>query len=109
MGSYSTLPSNSTMNVSSPEVEVIHYLFGGLAIIFGVIVLSSLIIACCFFKQSLSSVSSNDEEKSSNMHVMDTDQVISEPKIVVIMPGETNPTYVAKPVSSISHPDRLDL
>ncbi|CAK8540843.1 unnamed protein product [Lathyrus sativus] len=109
MGSYSTLSSNSTMKASSSEAEVIHYLFGGLAVIFGVITLSLLIISCYFWKQFLSFASSNDEEKSSNMHVMDTDQVVSEAEIVVIMPGETNPTYFAKPDSSISHPDHQDL
>ncbi|CAL5191294.1 unnamed protein product [Lathyrus oleraceus] len=105
------------MNVSSSEAEAeaasfknmsspIPYLFGGLGVIFGAIALSLLIIVCSLWKQSLSSESSNYEEKSSNMHVMDMDQACSEPKIVVMMPGENNPTYFAKPVSSITHLDQ---
>ncbi|GAU14066.1 hypothetical protein TSUD_168910 [Trifolium subterraneum] len=86
----------SLRNLSSP----VPYLFGGLAFILGVIAIALLIIVCSFGKQSSSSTSPNDEDKSSNMHV---DQVSLEPEIVVIMAGESNPTYLAKPVSSISH------
>ncbi|WJX75419.1 hypothetical protein P8452_58954 [Trifolium repens] len=112
MSPYSTLASNhSTMNGSSSEAASLRnlsspvpYLFGGLAFILGVIAIALLIIVCSFGKQySSSSTSSNDEEKSSNMHVVDMDQVSLEQEIVVIMAGESNPTYLAKPVSSISH------
>jgi len=116
MGPNSTLSNNSTMNKSSSEAanlrnlsSPIPYLFGGLALVLGVIAIALLIIACSFRKQYSSSTSTNDEEKSSNMHVVDMDQVSSEPKIVVIMAGESNPTYLAKPVSSISHVDQQAL
>ncbi|CAK8540845.1 unnamed protein product [Lathyrus sativus] len=110
-------PSNSTMNISSSQAELaslknlsspVPYLFAGLALMCGVIAIALLVIACSFRRYS-SSISSNDEEKSSNMHVMDVDQVSPEPKIVVVMPGESNPTHLAKPVLSISHHDQQDL
>ncbi|CAI8592017.1 unnamed protein product [Vicia faba] len=111
-------PSNSSMNnVSTSQAELaslknlrspVPYLFGGLAIMCGVIAIALLILACSFRRYS-SSFSSNDEEKSSEMCVMDVDQVSLEPKIVVVMPGENNPTYLAMPVSSVSHIDQQTL
>ncbi|KAK2359677.1 protein GLUTAMINE DUMPER [Trifolium repens] len=95
----------SLRNLSSP----VPYLFGGLAFILGVIAIALLIIVCSFGEQYSSSTSSNDEEKSSNMHVVDMDQVSLEQEIVVIMAGESNPTYLAKPVSSISHVEQQTL
>ncbi|CAJ2669231.1 unnamed protein product [Trifolium pratense] len=99
MNATSISEANSLRNLSSP----VPYIFGGLAFILGVITIALLLIACSFFKQYSSSTSPNDEDKSSNMHVMDMDQMNLEPKIVVIMPGESNPTHLAKPLSSISH------
>lgn len=116
MGPNSTLSNKySTMNESSSSSSLrnlsspIPYLFGGLALVLGVIAIALLIIACSFRKQYSSSTSTSDEEKSSNMHVVDMDQVSLEPKIVVIMAGESNPTYLAKPVSSISNIDQQAL
>ncbi|KAJ1435423.1 hypothetical protein SESBI_04930 [Sesbania bispinosa] len=74
----------------------IPYLFGGLALMLSVIAIALLIIACSYRKQQYSS-SSGDEEKQPSNKVM----VDMEPKIVVIMAGESNPTYLAKPLSTI--------
>ncbi|XP_004491762.1 protein GLUTAMINE DUMPER 5-like [Cicer arietinum] len=103
MGPSSTLSTNSTMSVSSKNLSSpIPYLFGGLAFMLGVIAIALFILACSFRKQHSSSTTSSDhEEKPSNMHVVDMDQVSLEPKIVVIMAGESNPTYLAEPVSSM--------
>jgi uncharacterized membrane protein YjgN (DUF898 family) len=117
MGPCSTFASNhSTMNGTSSEAASLRnlsspvpYLFGGLAFILGVIAIALLIIVYSFGEQYSSSTSSNDEEKSSNMHVVDMDQVSLEQEIVVIMAGESNPTYLAKPVSSISHVEQQTL
>ncbi|KAK7273238.1 hypothetical protein RIF29_14287 [Crotalaria pallida] len=106
-------PSNSTIssvsrgavfrNLSSP----IPYLFGGLALMLGLISIALLILACSYrkhYSSSSTSAAGNEEEKPTNMMV-DT-KVNSEPKIVVIMAGENNPTYLAKPVSSTSYAER---
>ncbi|KAG5093017.1 hypothetical protein JHK82_051795 [Glycine max] len=86
---------NSTMSesgaggfktLSSP----IPYLFGGLAIMLALIAVALLILAC-------------DEEKPPQMKMVEKEENVSEPKIVVIMAGEGNPTYLAKPVPSTSH------
>ncbi|TKY64997.1 GLUTAMINE DUMPER 2 [Spatholobus suberectus] len=84
-------------NLSSP----IPYLFGGLALMLAVIAVALLILACSYRKQYYSSNSASDEEKPPKM--VDKEVNVSEPKIVVIMAGESNPTYLAKPVPSTSH------
>lgn len=85
------------------------YLFGGLAVMMGLIALALLILACSYKKRSSSST---EESSSSSNNVNDSDdgpqeksstksvQVLSpemEPKFVVIMPGDYNPTCLAKP------------
>ncbi|BAU01446.1 hypothetical protein LR48_Vigan10g225100 [Vigna angularis] len=85
-------PSGSLKNSISP----IPYLFGGLALMLALVGLALLILACSYSK----SYSSNgDAERAKRMAM----EVNSEPKIVVIMAGETNPTYMAKPAPSIHH------
>lgn len=102
--------SNSTMGTSGLRDlrSPIPYLFGGLALMFAVISVALLILACSYRKQHRSS--GDDEEKPPpNNMVEDVDQVNSEPKIVVIMAGESNPTYLAKPVSSTTHTQQQPL
>ncbi|RDX98612.1 Protein GLUTAMINE DUMPER 2, partial [Mucuna pruriens] len=84
-------PSASFKNVTSP----IPYLFGGLALMLALIGLALLILACSYSKSSSST--SNEEKTTKRM------EVDSEPKIVVIMAGDSNPTYLAKPVPSTNH------
>ncbi|KAK4346379.1 hypothetical protein RND71_032718 [Anisodus tanguticus] len=81
------------------------YLFGGLAIIMALIALALLIITCSYKKPS------TEESSSSSNNVNDADQrqekpstkVVElmkpemEPKFVVIMPGDYNPKWLAKP------------
>ncbi|KAL1361044.1 hypothetical protein HN51_006415 [Arachis hypogaea] len=107
-----TTPSSSsnnstTLTDSANDLRNFHsptpYLFGGLALMLLLIAVSLLILACSFRKRyssssNNSSPSSSDEENNNNKStkiVMDL-----EPKIVVIMAGETNPTYLAEPVIS---------
>ncbi|CAL0318770.1 unnamed protein product [Lupinus luteus] len=87
-------------NMTSP----IPYLFGGLALMLGLISIALLIIACSYRKQNWPN-SVSDEEKPTNKVV--NMEVDSEPKIVVIMAGESNPTYLAKPVSSTSYSEQV--
>ncbi|EEF31582.1 protein GLUTAMINE DUMPER 4 [Ricinus communis] len=73
------------------------YLFGGLALMLGVIAVALIILACSY-RKSLSDESRGDghEEKPGAKQAeltVDSD----EPKIVVIMAGDDNPTFLAKP------------
>lgn len=73
------------------------YLFGGLAFVLGLIAIALLILACSY-RKSLSNSSSENAEKAATKQV-EIEVLDSEPKIAVIMAGEENPTYLAKPVS----------
>ncbi|KAE9604998.1 hypothetical protein Lal_00036838 [Lupinus albus] len=102
--------SNSTITTSKGAtlrnmVSPIPYLFGGLAFMLGLISIALLIIACSYRKQNSSSTLASDEEKSSNKVV--NKEMDSEQKIVVIMAGESNPTYLAKPISSTSYSEQV--
>ncbi|GMY12795.1 protein GLUTAMINE DUMPER 4-like [Fagus crenata] len=77
----------------------IPYLFGGLALMLGLIAMALVILACSYSK-SLSNAASDAEEKQAKTVNMEVD---SEPKVVVIMAGDDIPTYLAKPVSSTCH------
>ncbi|KAI4352321.1 hypothetical protein L6164_006585 [Bauhinia variegata] len=72
----------------------IPYLFGGFALMLALIAVALLILACSFRKGSPSSAP-GDEEKPTQTAKMEGEY---EPKIVVIMAGDTNPTYLANPV-----------
>ncbi|KAK7295577.1 hypothetical protein RJT34_18487 [Clitoria ternatea] len=93
---------NSTIGVSGLEdlSSPIPYIFGGLALMLGVIAVALLILACSYRRRysSSNSLGVGDEEKPSKVMMMD-----SEPKIVVIMAGESNPTFLATPIPSTSH------
>ena len=67
------------------------YLFGGIGVLLGVIMVALFILSCCHHR---SSDNENKEEKP--MKVVNT-EANPEMKIAVIMPGDDNPTYVAKP------------
>ncbi|KAB2075040.1 hypothetical protein E1A91_A07G200500v1 [Gossypium mustelinum] len=73
----------------------IPYLFGGIAAMLGLIAIALVILACSFRE---SSRSSNDEaEEKPAKPTVDAMQLEMEPKIVVIMAGDENPTYIANP------------
>lgn len=74
----------------------IPYLFGGIAAMLGLIAIALVILACSFRETSRSS---NDEaeEKPAKQPVAAM-QLEMEPKIVVIMAGDENPTYIANPI-----------
>ncbi|TXG51566.1 hypothetical protein EZV62_024090 [Acer yangbiense] len=71
------------------------YLFGGLLLVFGVIAITLLFLACCYNNSSSEYIGDEEkEEKSSKTMELEAD---SEPKVVVIMAGDDQPTYIAKP------------
>ncbi|XVF49828.1 hypothetical protein PTKIN_Ptkin04bG0047400 [Pterospermum kingtungense] len=69
------------------------YVFGGLAIIFGIIAFALLFLACCLPRSS-SEFRNRKEEKCKETIQASASK---EPKIVVIMAGDDHPRYVAKP------------
>ncbi|KAB5561050.1 hypothetical protein DKX38_006007 [Salix brachista] len=69
------------------------YVFVGLAFMLGLITVALIILACSNIKSSTSEA--EDEIPARQLEI----QVESEPKIVVIMAGDDNPTYLARPVS----------
>ncbi|MED6205775.1 hypothetical protein PIB30_020903 [Stylosanthes scabra] len=83
--------ATSLRNVSSP----IPYLFGGLAFMLGLIAMALMLLACSYHNQQYSSSSTAPAKTTTEKEAED-----SEPKIVVIMAGDSNPTYLAKPISS---------
>ncbi|KAL7190669.1 hypothetical protein ACSBR2_022860 [Camellia fascicularis] len=79
----------------------IPYLFSGLAVMLGLIAFALVILACSYKKSSSSSSSSSSSNSSTHAGEMPVRPLPEmEPKIVVIMAGDENPTYLAKPVSS---------
>ncbi|KAA8530499.1 hypothetical protein F0562_005208 [Nyssa sinensis] len=85
----------------------IPYLFGGLALMLGLIALALIILACSMRKSSSDQSSSEVEEKPA-ANPVNLPQPEMEPKIVVIMAGDDNPTYLAKPLSCIRHTEQAD-
>ncbi|KAI3452155.1 hypothetical protein Pfo_008820 [Paulownia fortunei] len=73
----------------------IPFIIGGVALMLGVIPVALILLA---FSYSKSSESSNG--KSGNpVHDIQPEM---EPRVVVIMAGETNPTHLAKPIAAIN-------
>ncbi|KAK9924794.1 hypothetical protein M0R45_033145 [Rubus argutus] len=106
----SLLISNSTSSAASAGEAVFSnwkspmpYLFGGLALMLGLVAVALLILACSFRKISSSnstSSSAEDDGKPTSREVDDIEAAESEPKILVIMAGEKTPSYLANPICS---------
>ncbi|GLJ43177.1 hypothetical protein SUGI_0896360 [Cryptomeria japonica] len=74
----------------------IPYLFGGVAAMLALIAVALLILACSFWKLSGHSGEANDDgsvEKKTEVWKEED----SEKKVVVIMAGDAEPTFLAKP------------
>ena len=83
----------------------IPYLFGGLALMLTLIACALIILVCSYKKPYSSSSSSNsseagagDQEKGSMADFRVELSPEMEPKIVIVMPGDIHPTYLAKPL-----------
>ncbi|KAK9272604.1 hypothetical protein L1049_002978 [Liquidambar formosana] len=85
----------------------IPYLFGGLALMLGLIAVALVVLVCTHRKHSSNS-SSNDAEEKPVKPTINT-LADAEPKIVVIMAGENNPTYIATPAVTFlpSHTEQV--
>ncbi|XP_050902994.1 protein GLUTAMINE DUMPER 5-like [Lathyrus oleraceus] len=91
--------SGGFKNVTSP----IPYLFGGIALMLAIVTFSLIVLACCCQENSSSTTLTNEDKSMKNVEMV----VDLEPKIVVIMAGDSNPTYLAKPVSSTCHTEEM--
>lgn len=88
------------------------YLFASLALMLGLIGLALIILACSYRKSSSSSSSGSNsspadpgEKLAKPVYVLQPEM---EPKIVVTMPGDENPSYLAIPVSAnIRHTEEV--
>lgn len=92
---------NTTITVSELNQwkSPIPYIFCGLALIMLGLAGLALIIRSCSCRES-SSESSNERNPTNPLHSLQTEM---ETRVnVVIMAGETNPTFLAMPVPSIS-------
>lgn len=61
----------------------------------------ALIILACSYKKSPNNSSNDDAEEEKSAKPVRVLQPEWEPRIVVIMAGDNNPTYLAEPVSAI--------
>ncbi|WCJ25493.1 glutamine dumper 5 [Euphorbia peplus] len=73
------------------------YLFGGLAAMLGLIGMALLILACSSKKPHTNLQPQEDNNNDRKMEMIMMMPMEMEPKIVVIMPGDHNPTFFAKP------------
>ncbi|XP_057523470.1 protein GLUTAMINE DUMPER 6-like [Amaranthus tricolor] len=96
MTSPNSSSSTEIMRWNSP----IPYLFGGLALMLGLISIALIILACSDRKKNSSSSSSSiDVEKPV---IIDNMVDLDVPKIAVIMAGNDNPTCIAIPTTTVS-------
>ncbi|KAI7727725.1 hypothetical protein M8C21_008359 [Ambrosia artemisiifolia] len=102
----STTAAATGLQWSSP----IPYLFGGLALVL-ILIAFALIILACSFKKPYSSSSDSIENDASDQDKPSVPQFRveipeeMEQKLVIVMPGDINPTYLAKPAppTSVDH------
>ncbi|XP_017417853.1 protein GLUTAMINE DUMPER 4 [Vigna angularis] len=83
----------------------IPYLFGGLALMLALISVSLVILVCSYRKRDSSPESSSSSSEAENMKSQPMTKILytnSEPEVVVIMAGDHNPTYLAKPSTTSS-------
>lgn len=76
------------------------YLFGALAAMLGLIMIALIILACSYRNYPGSRPSGNDVDDPEKPPSSDLLRPEMEPRVVVIMAGDHNPTYLAKPTAS---------
>ncbi|KAJ4748152.1 Protein GLUTAMINE DUMPER 1 [Rhynchospora pubera] len=76
------------------------YLFGGIGAMLFLIAVALLVLACSHKKRSNSDLESSSRPKSET-NVDSMSPVDREPPIFVIVPGETVPSFLAKPASRL--------
>ncbi|KAL3526659.1 hypothetical protein ACH5RR_011315 [Cinchona calisaya] len=78
------------------------YLFGGLAVMLGLIAVALITLACSYRKYPGFQPSSETENDIDDQEDKPPRAALEmEPRIVVIMAGDQNPTYLAKPTTPV--------
>ncbi|KAJ1428128.1 hypothetical protein SESBI_09128 [Sesbania bispinosa] len=72
------------------------YLFGGIALVFGVVGIAALILIWSRRNKSIPAADSFYDAKDTSVEVATT-KIDDEAKILVIVAGENHPTHLAKP------------
>ncbi|XP_027353465.1 protein GLUTAMINE DUMPER 5-like [Abrus precatorius] len=98
----SSVPSTTTTTSTSvSEIKIwkspIPYLFGGLAVMLALISVALVILVCSYRKRASHSSPSDEDMKQAMPKII---EINSEPEVLVIMAGDHNPTYLARPISS---------
>ncbi|KAL5725629.1 hypothetical protein ACHQM5_008754 [Ranunculus cassubicifolius] len=94
-GSTSNTDSTGSWRWNSP----VPYLYGGIVVVLGVIAMAIITLACSHWKSPDDNSSPYDEVENSVRRSLP--QLDFEPKIVVIMAGNDEATYLATPVASV--------
>ncbi|KAF5779439.1 putative protein glutamine dumper [Helianthus annuus] len=79
------------------------YLFGGMLLIFCLIACALIILAFSYKKPYSDDMGEGDGDKPSSSVSKASLQPQIEPQIVIIMPGDTNPTYLAMSIPPLPH------
>lgn len=99
-----TTTTTNTTSVASPWHSPVPYLFGGLAAIMALIALALLMLACSYWRLTQESNNNNNnnvvKEGDDDSEKKEQPKVYEE-KILVIMAGDHNPTFLATPSSSL--------
>ncbi|CAI9752779.1 unnamed protein product [Fraxinus pennsylvanica] len=97
---------NATAAVDSVGLQrwksPVPYLFGGLALMLGLVAFALMILACSSYRKSSNTGESSDAEEKMAKPIDRVLQPEMEQRIVVIMAGETIPSYLAKPAGAAS-------
>ncbi|KAK2452812.1 Protein GLUTAMINE DUMPER 5 [Trifolium repens] len=96
-----THPNNTNTTITHSIWQTpIPYLFGGLAAIMGLIALALLALACSYCKLSRNNQDGDHDDLDNKESDPQTKEPIKayEEKILVIMAGNENPTFLATPV-----------
>nr|KAJ0193329.1 hypothetical protein LSAT_V11C800415620 [Lactuca sativa] len=98
-------PSSPVVAQQSPWHSPVPYLFGGLAAMLTLISFALMILACSYAKYARDEENAGDGERDleAGDDKPDNDKELSsvfEEKYLVIMAGESKPTFLATPISS---------
>uniref|UniRef100_A0A803LC52 Uncharacterized protein n=1 Tax=Chenopodium quinoa TaxID=63459 RepID=A0A803LC52_CHEQI len=97
--------NNTTVDDAATAIQrswnnPVPFLFGGLALMLCLIAMALLILACSFRKYSSSNGNNNVDGTRKTTSNLPAPASQNESKFVVIMAGNDNPTYFAKPLPS---------
>ncbi|KAF9684050.1 hypothetical protein SADUNF_Sadunf04G0077300 [Salix dunnii] len=91
--------SNDLASTENLWRSPIPYLFGSLGILLSIIAVALITLACSYCRKHCGN-SSGDEQAKPAAIPLSSPVLDAEPKIVVIMAGESKPAYLATPVNS---------